>query len=239
MTPEITVLAIAAASIAFVHTVLGPDHYLPFIAMARARNWTVATTLKVTLVCGLGHLVGSVALGMIGIAIGTQLASLEWLESVRGELAAWLLMGFGLAYMVWGLRHAWLKRPHRHWHNHGGLPHYHAQEAAAGEQHRSEHQSGKITPWVIFVIFVLGPCEPLIPLLMYPAARESTVGVIMVTGVFGVVTVATMTMVVLAAMLGLDRLKLQSRFGHLARFSHAAAGGTLLICGMSVTFLGL
>jgi hypothetical protein len=92
---------------------------------------------------------------------------------------------------------------------------------------------------VIFVIFVLGPCEPLIPLLMYPAARESTLGVIMVTGVFGVVTVATMTVVVLAVMLGLDRLKLQSRFGDLTRFSHAAAGGTLLVCGMSVTFLGL
>ena len=239
MTPEITVLALAAASIAFVHTVLGPDHYLPFIAMARARKWTMATTLRVTLICGLGHLVGSVLLGMVGIAIGTQLGSLEWLESVRGELAAWLLMGFGLAYMVWGLRHAWLKRPHRHWHNHGGLPHFHDHGQVEGREHVSAHEQGNITPWVIFVIFVLGPCEPLIPLLMYPAARESTMGVIMVTGVFGVVTVATMTGVVVAAMLGLDKMKLQTRFQDMARFSHAAAGGTLLICGVSVAFLGL
>jgi sulfite exporter TauE/SafE len=239
MTPEITVLTLAAASIAFMHTVLGPDHYLPFIAMARARNWSMATTLRVTLICGLGHLLGSVLLGMIGIAIGSQLASLEWLESIRGELAAWLLMGFGLAYMVWGLRHAWLKRPHRHWHNHGGLPHFHNHDRAEGREHASAHEQSNITPWVIFVIFVLGPCEPLIPLLMYPAARESMLGVIMVTTVFGMVTVATMTAVVIATMLGLDRLKIQARFGNLARFSHAAAGGTLLVCGLSVAFLGL
>lgn len=239
MTPEIMVLTLAAASIAFVHTVLGPDHYLPFVAMARARNWSTATTMRITLICGLGHLVGSVLLGMIGIAIGAQLASLEWLEAIRGELAAWMLMGFGLAYLVWGLRHAWLKKPHRHWHNHGGLPHFHTHEKASGDEHASEHQSSNITPWVIFVIFVLGPCEPLIPLLMYPAARESTLGIIMVTGVFGLVTVMTMMAVVLVAMLGLDRMKIQDRFGDLARFSHAAAGGTLLICGVSVAFLGL
>ncbi len=239
MTPEITVLALAAASIAFVHTVLGPDHYLPFIAMARARRWTLATTLRVTLVCGLGHLLGSVLLGMLGIAIGTQLASMEWLEALRGELAAWLLMGFGLAYLIWGLRHAWLKRPHRHWHNHGGMPHFHKHGHVEGSKHVSAHEQGNITPWVIFVIFVLGPCEPLIPLLMYPAARESTLGVFMVTGVFGLVTVATMTGVVVATMLGLDKLKLQTRFQDLARFSHAAAGGTLLVCGVSVAFLGL
>ena len=61
----------------------------------------------------------------------------------------------------------------------------------------------------------------------------------MVTGVFGLVTVTTMMAVVLVTMLGLDRLKIQDRFGNLARFSHAAAGGTLLLCGVSVVFLGL
>lgn len=84
---------------------------------------------------------------------------------------------------------------------------------------------------IAFVHTVLGP-DHYLPFI-------ATLGVIMVTGVFGVVTVATITIVVLAAMQGLDRLKFQSRFGNLARFGHAAAGGTLLICGMSVTFLGL
>jgi hypothetical protein len=64
-------------------------------------------------------------------------------------------------------------------------------------------------------------------------------GVIMVTAVFGLVTVATMTGVVVATMLGLDKLKIQTRFNRLAHYSHAVAGGTLLMCGVSVAFLGL
>ena len=54
MTPEITLLTLSAAAIAFAHTILGPDHYLPFIAMAKARNWGLAKTLKATMACGLG-----------------------------------------------------------------------------------------------------------------------------------------------------------------------------------------
>ncbi|MDT8322246.1 MAG: hypothetical protein RQ826_17150, partial [Xanthomonadales bacterium] len=125
MTPEILVLTLTAAAIAFVHTLLGPDHYLPFVAMARARNWSMVKTLRITLICGASHLVGSVLLGVLGISVGMQLASLEWFESVRGNLAAWMLIGFGLAYLVWGLRQAWRNRPHSHWHSHNGIRHQH------------------------------------------------------------------------------------------------------------------
>ena len=104
MSPELVMLALSAAAIAFIHTILGPDHYLPFIAMAKARGWPMRKTLRITLLCGAGHLGGSVALGLVGIAIGAQLAALEWPEGLRGDLAAWLLIGFGLAYTAWGVR---------------------------------------------------------------------------------------------------------------------------------------
>ncbi len=93
MTPEIALLAISAAVMAFAHTILGPDHYLPFVAMAKARGWSTGKTLRITLLCGAGHLAGSVALGAAGIALGLSLSSLAWLEAVRGNLAAWMLMG--------------------------------------------------------------------------------------------------------------------------------------------------
>jgi hypothetical protein len=47
-TKEILVLAGTAATIGFVHTVLGPDHYIPFIAMSRARRWTLSKTLFIS-----------------------------------------------------------------------------------------------------------------------------------------------------------------------------------------------
>jgi nickel/cobalt transporter (NicO) family protein len=46
--PEIWVLAGTAASLGLVHTVIGPDHYLPFIVIGRARRWTLRKTLLVS-----------------------------------------------------------------------------------------------------------------------------------------------------------------------------------------------
>lgn len=237
MTSELSLLAFAAAAIAFVHTLLGPDHYLPFVAMARARDWGMKKTIRITMICGIGHLAGSVLLGVLGITLGIQLSSLEWMEGIRGNFAAWLLIGFGLAYTAWGIRQAIRNRPHSHWHSHDGTTHQHVHRHTDNHAHVHEVSSGRgsLTPWVIFVIFVLGPCEPLIPLLMYPAARESLAGVLAVTIIFGVVTVLTMTIVVAFALRGLESIKLK----RYERFSHALAGSAVLACGLAVVFLGL
>lgn len=236
MNPEITVLTLSAAAIAFMHTILGPDHYLPFIAMAKARDWTTGKTLRITLLCGIGHLAGSVILGVIGITVGVQIASLEWLEGLRGNFAAWLLIGFGLAYTAWGIRQAIRNKPHTHWHRHDGVAHSHVHTHHQDHAHVHQQEAGgkSLTPWIIFIIFVLGPCEPLIPLLMYPAARESLAGVLMVTLVFGVVTVLTMLATVAVTMRGLQKVRIKS----LERFAHALAGSTILACGLAIVFLG-
>jgi sulfite exporter TauE/SafE len=237
VTPEIAMLALSAAAIAFVHTILGPDHYLPFVSMAKARGWNMARTLRVTLICGVGHLAGSVVLGLAGIALGVQLSSLTWLEGVRGNLAAWMLIGFGLAYTAWGVRQALRNRPHTHWHHHDGVTHLHehSHHAAHLHVHAEAAPARSLAPWVIFVIFVLGPCEPLIPLLMYPAARENAAGVLVVTGVFGVITVLTMLLTVAIALLGLQTVRIR----RLERFGHVAAGSAILACGVGVALLGL
>ena len=61
-------ILLAAVSIALVHTVVGPAHYLPFAVMARARRWSAARMISVTVACGLGHVIGSGLLGLVGIA---------------------------------------------------------------------------------------------------------------------------------------------------------------------------
>jgi hypothetical protein len=241
MTPEITVLAATAASIAFVHTVLGPDHYLPFVALGRSRGWTARRTLGVTLLCGSGHIVGSVLLGFLGLYLGIRLGTLEWIEGVRGDLAAWGLVAFGLVYLSWGLRRAWRRRPHRHWHRHGATLHRH--EHSHDGEHVHVHSGPdaadgggrSAVAWVVFVIFVLGPCEPLSPLLMFPAARESLAGVVAVTGVFAVVTIATMTAAVALGLWGSRQLRVPA----LAAYGHALAGAVILCCGLAITVLGL
>jgi sulfite exporter TauE/SafE len=233
---EITLLAVSAASIGFLHTLLGPDHYLPFVMMGSARNWSRARTFWITLVCGIGHVGGSIVLGAIGIALGIGITRLEIFESVRGNLAAWVLIAFGLVYFAWGLRRAIRNKPHAHRHLHDdGLTHSHTHVHTDDHTHVHDKPAKSITPWVLFTIFVLGPCEPLIPLLMYPAARTSMAGVVIVAAVFGVVTVGTMLTVVMLASHGISFLPL----ARIERYTHAIAGATIFACGAAIQFLGL
>jgi nickel/cobalt transporter (NicO) family protein len=100
MTQEIWLLAGTAATIGFVHTIIGPDHYLPFIFMARARKWSIFKTSWITIACGIGHVGSSVLLGLLGIGFGVALSKLEFFESFRGDLAAWAFVLFGLGYLI-------------------------------------------------------------------------------------------------------------------------------------------
>lgn len=236
MSHELVILMIMAASIGLIHTLIGPDHYLPFIVLAKARNWSVLRTTVITFLCGLGHVASSVVLGLIGISFGLALANLELTESYRGEIAAWLLIAFGLVYLVWGLRRAFRNKPHTYTHAHAPQL-LHSHEHGHAKEHVHPHTvSGKknLTPWVLFIIFAFGPCEPLIPILMYPAAAQSLWAVLMVAAIFGLVTIATMMAVVLTSTFLINLLP--SR--HLARYSHALAGAAIFFCGLAI-HLGL
>ena len=239
MSNEIVVLAVTAATIGFFHTLFGPDHYLPFIVMARARNWSLLYTTLITVLCGFGHVISSVILGTIGIALGITISKLETVEAYRGSIAAWFFIIFGLIYFAWGLNKAIRNRPHRHWHDHDRENiHTHNHNHEHNKKHAHIHRdknTKNITPWILFVIFVLGPCEPLIPILMYPAAKGNIFGLILVTGIFGSVTIITMLSIVLILSLGLTNLYL----GHIERYTHAIAGAIICLSGIAIQFLGL
>ena len=100
MSNELWVLILAAASIGFFHTLFGPDHYLPFIVMSKSGQWSLRKTSLITFLCGLGHVLSSVLLGLVGVVFGIAVTKLEILESFRGNLAAWLLIAFGLVYFI-------------------------------------------------------------------------------------------------------------------------------------------
>jgi len=88
---------------------------------------------------------------------------------------------------------------------------------------------------VVFVIFVLGPCEPMIPVIMYPAVKGNYLDLIIVTAIFGAVTTLSMLAVVLGTSLGLRAIPLKPW----DRYSHALAGATLFLCGAAMQFFGL
>lgn len=236
MSSSLVLLAMTAVWIGILHTILGPDHYLPFVFMARAGRWSRAKTLGVTLACGLGHVLSSVVLGAVGIALGLTVGRLEAVESWRGQLTAWALIAFGLVYFTWGLRRALRRRPHAHVHAHAdGTVHRHVH--VHEEEHLHVHATPlvRLTPWVLFTLFVFGPCEPLIPLLLYAAVQQSLTGVVLVTLVFGVATLSTMVAAVLVCLAGVERLPLAG----IERYTHALAGAALALCGLALHVFGL
>lgn len=205
-----------SATLAIVHALLGVDHSLPFVALGRARGWTLARTLLVTAVCGAGHVASSAAIGALGVGLGIAADALLWLESARGELAAALLIGFGLAYAAWAVWRR-IRRP-------DVAP---PRAGAAG--------GTDVTPWALFIVFVLGPCEPLIPLMVVPGVAGDWLTAAAVVGVFGLLTVAVMLAVVAAACRGADLI----RVGRIGRHADVAAGLVVAASGAAVLWLGL
>ena len=212
-----------AITIALIHTLIGPDHYIPFIALSKANNLPVRKTIYMVLVCGVGHVLGSVILGLFGIALSAGVSSLVNIEDFRGTFATYMLIAFGLIYTIYGIRRAMKNKAHTHISPDGQtLTHSHE---------NNEKKSGVF--WGLFIFFVLGPCEPLIPLLMYPAASMDVLTLIMVTISFSVCTIAMMLLMTLLGIKGFQLLKIN----RLERYTHALAGSAILLCGISVLAL--
>ncbi|MDH3196695.1 MAG: sulfite exporter TauE/SafE family protein [Candidatus Krumholzibacteria bacterium] len=232
MEPTLVILLGSAVGIGFLHAVIGVDHWLPFAVLGRAQSWPLRRVLAVTAACGVGHVLSSVVLGALGIGLGVAVTHLEAIEGVRGNLAAWMLIVFGVVYAAWSVARP--RRAHRHIHAHAdGEIHVHAHE---GLPHgHATRDARTVTAWSLFVIFVLGPCEPLIPLLMAPAIASGAEGVALVAVVFGVTTIATMAVMVAVVYAGLS----VRVFRRLQAHAHPLAGVAIALSGLAIRLLGI
>jgi ABC-type nickel/cobalt efflux system permease component RcnA len=235
--PALHLLLVTAVSIGAVHTVVGIDHSLPFVVLAKARGWSLRRTLVITALCGTGHVLSSVLLGIIGIGIGTALERLNLIEATRGSIAAWLLIGFGLFYAARALLRMQRRKPHKHSHSHGGADHEHVHDHSEPEHmhpHEQENRSSW-TVWTLFIVFAFGPCEPLIPLLMAPAAMHHPGWAVLVATVFGAVTIAVMMGVVALGYLGLSQVRMRWA----ERYADVVAGLAIASSGLAIQAFGI
>ena len=206
----VVALALAAASVGALHS-LAPDHWAPFAAVARARRWSPARTARITVLCGLGHVSGSVALALLGLTLGIELFSR--LGGRLEAIACVMLIGFGLAYALWGLRRATRGRLHAH--------------------QNGARDPSRITAWSLFLLFTADPCVAVIPVLLAtaPLGWARTLFVIVV---YELATIITMLALVLPARAGMERLRLH----WIDHWGDAAAGLCIAIVGIAVSLLG-
>jgi hypothetical protein len=236
MDTTLGILLMTAVGIGFIHTLIGIDHTLPFVVLGRAQGWSLRRVLLVTGLCGLGHVLSSVVLGTVGIGLGVVVSRLEWIEAVRGDLASWILILFGLTYAGWSFARS--RRFFRHAHAHGpDLVHTHDHLGTHGHPGTTAATMSPraVTAWSLFIIFVLGPCEPLIPLLMVPALAQGPLAVVAVAVAFGVTTIGTMLGVVTLGHLGL-RLTWSRR---LEPHANTLAGLAIAASGLAIRVLGI
>jgi hypothetical protein len=203
-------LAAAAVTIGALHA-LAPDHWLPIAAVGRARGWSVARTARVALLCGFGHVTVSVLLGLVGLAVGQR--AVVAVGDRTAALSGVLLVGFGVAYLALGARHAISHRLHDHYDH--------------------VHTPARVSVGALLAIYCADACVAVIPILFAaaPLPIVETAGVIVAyeTATIGV-------MVALAALARAGAGALGDRWIH--RWGVSAAGGSIVVAGIGVGLLG-
>ncbi len=92
-------------------------------------------------------------------------------------------------------------------------------------------------PWALFVVFLLGPCEALLPLMMAANLLDGWLTLLVLVAVFAVLTVATMLVVVAMGLLGLQAAG--SRLAGLDRHLDVLAGGAIAASAAAILLLEL
>lgn len=210
-----TTLAIAAVTVGSLHTA-APDHWVPFVALSRARQWTARRTAAVTLLCGFGHVTVSALFGLVGLFFGMRM--IQSIGTRMGAIAPLLLIAFGVVYGLWGLRR--VLAPRLHGHSHSRYDHV--------------HDPSRASAWALFLLFSADPCVAVIPLLFAaaPLGLAPTLGIVML---YEAATLGTMLLFVLPARAGARGLHAP----WLDRYGDAAAGGLIAAVGVAVAVLGI
>lgn len=236
----LTTIAATGFTVAFFHAAI-PTHWLAFVLVARARGWSRAKTLAVTLCGGLGHVGVTTLLGFAIAWFGFQLD--ERVGSLFPWLIGFFLFGVGL-YYFW---RQWRGKGVCHHHPPGSQHHASAEcghEHSAGDHgsHLDEELkesplvSSRTSDWAaiggLFMMLTLSPCEGFLPIYL-SGVRFGWRGFVLLSIILAVAALAAMTLFTWLTLLGLDRFRLQ-RF---ERFEAGLLGGLFSILGVLVIVL--
>jgi ABC-type nickel/cobalt efflux system permease component RcnA len=209
----LTTIAATGFTVAFFHAAI-PTHWLPFVLVSRARNWSRARTMGVALFAGLGHVTLTSLLGLIIAWFGFQLD--EHAGHWFPVLAGGLLLAIG-GFYFW-----------RQWRG-AGVCHHHAlgghHEASKDCGHEEEHShweeemkdstlvSKRSGDWAaisgLFVMLTLSPCEGFLPVYL-SGVHFGWTGFWVLSAILALGTLAGMTLFTWLTLVGLSRFELKN-----------------------------
>jgi hypothetical protein len=217
-------LLAAAAGVGFGHAIL-PDHWVPLAVLGRARRYPLSKIARLSGLAGVAHVLLSIVLGAVIIAIGLQFRSA--VSSAQDAVIGGLLIATGLGF---GVLQA-TGRGHRHDHDHHdhhdhGHGHPHADPDAG-------HGIGRLA--AIMVPFGAAASPDLTILPVFLAA--TTAGVATAVGsvvIFGAVTIGTIVGLTLGAARGGYQVKGEwlDRWGNTVTAIVLVVIGALVLTGV-------
>src|ERR1700689_5291230 len=127
-------LLAAAAGVGFGHAIL-PDHWLPLAVRGRTGRFPPGRVARLSGLAGVAHVLVSIVLGAVIIAIGLQFRST--IQSAQDTIIGCVLIATGLGFAVLELT----GRGHHHHHDHDHDHHDHDPEHGDHEDALGEHGS--------------------------------------------------------------------------------------------------
>jgi nickel/cobalt transporter (NicO) family protein len=128
---NVPALLAAAAGVGFGHAIL-PDHWVPLAVLGRTRRYPLARVARLSGLAGVAHVLVSIALGAVIIAVGLQFRSA--IQSAQETVIGCILIATGLGFVILELT------GHGHGHTHGdGHSHDHHHD------HSHVHDKGGAT----------------------------------------------------------------------------------------------
>jgi nickel/cobalt transporter (NicO) family protein len=229
----------AAAGVGFGHAVL-PDHWVPLAVISRTQRYSLGRVARLSGLAGLAHVLVSLVLGGVIIAVGLQFRSA--VQSAESVIIGSLLVATGLGFVILELA------GHGHGHEHGpgkshgqehapGESHEHDREhrQAGGEEHAAEAHRGRLRGLTAVMVPFGAAASPdltILPVFLAATAAGTAVSVGCLV-VFSAVTVTTIVGLTLAATFGGYQLRGQwlERWGNLFTAIVLVIIGALVLSG--------
>lgn len=115
--PELLLVG-AVAGVGVLHTMV-PDHWAPITLVAKQRGWSMAQTVRASLLAGTGHVLSTLLIAVVVWLAGV--AAAKQFGNIVDTLASIALIGFGgwiALSSLWAMRSAG-GHGHSHGHSHG------------------------------------------------------------------------------------------------------------------------
>jgi nickel/cobalt exporter len=221
-------LLLGTLSIAALHALI-PSHWLAFAVVGRAQRWSMRRTLRVTALAGAGHILMTMALGLLIATVGKALWRAIPPQAEHAATAI-VLIALGLYFIVPSLR------------GHGGCHHHHEHDYHLADSEAPAAGRPEATPspgsrrvlgatrtvmGTLIMGMTLSPCLDLLSLYVAASTRSWSL-IFTVCLLMAGVTLSLMVGLVWLTLRGLQRLSLR----WLEQNEGFAVGGVLIALGL-------